>query len=160
MKDQGFSLREYYKNSSIAPGGVPQAIHVWKNLSISLPTSLVGYLEWVSYSLLRRKRKRRYNSRDRKKQGMRIEEDMLKEVMVKVMVMRKMPEKKDRRKRGRRSVEKRSSFMSSWFNEQSVCVCVWGGHILLYCVNSLVQVTQMYASMELEKCNLFIASIC
>lgn len=133
MKDQSFSLREYYKNSSIAPGGVSQAIHVWKNLSISLPTSLVGYLEWVSYSLLRRKRKRRYNSRDRKKQGMRIEEDMLKEVMVKVMVMRKMPEKKDRRKRGRRSVEKRSSFMSSWFNEQSVCVCVGGSCITILC---------------------------
>lgn len=57
-------------------------------------STVLDYLELVSHSLLRRKRRRELNSRNIKKQGMMIEEGRLKEVMVKVVIMEKMPEKK------------------------------------------------------------------
>lgn len=54
MTDPRFSLRRSCKNSSRALGSVLQVpdsssvIHVWKNHSISSPTPVVSYLEWVS----------------------------------------------------------------------------------------------------------------
>lgn len=67
---------------------------MWKNHSVSPPTPVSDYLEWVSCSLLRRKRRRKHTSRDRKKPGMTIQVGMLKGVMVKVAMMENVPEKK------------------------------------------------------------------
>lgn len=60
---------------------------MWWIHSISLLTPVLDNLKRVSFVFLRRKRRRRYTSRNKKIQEMAIEEGQWKEVMVKAMIM-------------------------------------------------------------------------
>lgn len=160
LKGQHFSLKGYCKEQLQSSWGVltiplsSQAIQVWRNHSFSPQTPVLGKLEWLSFVFLRRKRRMRYTCRNKKKQGMMIEEDQWKEVLVKVVIMEKMPGDRQGRKRGRRIEGRKVLSISSWFNQQEA-----GNYLLLYGINSLVQVTWVDASMELQKWNPFSASL-
>lgn len=63
------------------------AIQMWWIHSISSLTPVLDNLKRVSFAFLRRKWRRRYTSRNKKIQGMAIEEGQWKEVMVKAVIM-------------------------------------------------------------------------
>lgn len=83
-----------------------------------------------------KKEEEEVHCRNKKKQEMMIEEGQWKEVMVKVVIMEKMPGNRQGRKRGRRVEGRKVLSISSLFNQQEA-----GNYLLLYGINSLVQVT-------------------